>query len=145
MSGTAYGPQFPDQHDLYRAQDRPLEADQAGCSEPEYQRLVTERQQTELAYLTGYDAATVLAYNDFPAIAQRVAEREARREAEGAASRDAWAALTPAEQEAELARQDAEYEAHSAQLAAEAEVEDWYCAGYDAEAAEYDVEPEAGL
>jgi hypothetical protein len=28
---------------------------------------------------------------------------------------------------------------------AEAEVEDWYCADYDAEAAEYDVEPEAEL
>jgi hypothetical protein len=50
-----YGPQFPDEHDLYRAQDRPLEADQAGCGEAEYQRLVLERQQTELAYLTGYD------------------------------------------------------------------------------------------
>ncbi len=50
-----YGPQFPDERDLYRAQDRPLEADQAGRGEPEYRRLVLERQQTELAYLTGYD------------------------------------------------------------------------------------------
>jgi hypothetical protein len=50
-----YGPQFPDEHDLHRAQDRPLEAGQAGCSEAEYQRLVQERQQTELAYLAGYD------------------------------------------------------------------------------------------
>jgi hypothetical protein len=48
--------------------------------------------------------AEFLAYNDFPALARRVAERDARREAEGAASRAAWAALTPAEQEAELAR-----------------------------------------
>lgn len=65
----------------------------------------------------------VLAYNDFPAIAERVAEREARREAEGAASRAAWAALAPAEQEAELARQDAEAEAE-ADLHAEREIED---------------------
>src|SRR5580698_9263583 len=47
----------------------------------------------------------VLAYNDFPAIAQRVAEREARREAEGAASRAAYAAMTPQEVEAKLAEQ----------------------------------------
>ena len=50
-----YGPQFPDERDLYLAQDAPLEADRAGCSEAEYQRLVLERQQTELAYLAGYD------------------------------------------------------------------------------------------
>jgi hypothetical protein len=65
----------------------------------------------------------VLAYNDFPAIAQRVAEREAQREAEGGASRAAWAAPTPAEQEAGLARQDAEYGARSAELAAAAGAE----------------------
>jgi hypothetical protein len=50
-----YGPQPPDLHDLYLAQDAPLEADRAGCSEAEYQQLVLERQQTELAYLAGYD------------------------------------------------------------------------------------------
>ena len=50
-----YGPRFPDERDLYAAQDAPLEADRAGCSEAEYQRLVLERQQTELAYLAGYD------------------------------------------------------------------------------------------
>jgi hypothetical protein len=63
----------------------------------------------------------VEAHNDFPAIAQRVAERDAQREADGATSREAWAALTPAEQKAELARQDAEHEAEVAEYEAEAE------------------------
>jgi hypothetical protein len=40
--------------------------------------------------------------------------------------------------DAALAREDPEPEA-------ETEADDWYCADYDAEAAEYDVEPEAGL
>ena len=52
---SEYGPQFPDQDDLYRAQDKPLEADRAGSSETEYRQLVEERQQTELSYLAGYD------------------------------------------------------------------------------------------
>jgi hypothetical protein len=54
-----YGPQFPSLDDLHRAQDAPLEADRAGSGEAEYQRLVLERQQTELAYLAGYDRALV--------------------------------------------------------------------------------------
>jgi hypothetical protein len=81
----------------------------------------------------------VQAYNDFPAIDQRKAEREAQWEAEGAASRDAWAALTPAEQEAELARQDTEYEAHSAELAAEAEAEADLCAEREIEDPEAEI------
>jgi hypothetical protein len=53
------------------------------------------------------------AYNDSPAIAQRVTEREAKLEAKGAASREAWAALTPAEQEAAMAEQDAARDAEA--------------------------------
>ena len=41
--------------DVWRAQDAPREADRAGCSNAEYDRLVLERQQTEAAYLEGYD------------------------------------------------------------------------------------------
>jgi hypothetical protein len=51
----ACGPQLPDLHDLYRAQDAPCEANRAGCSDAVYDRLILERQQTEAAYLTGYD------------------------------------------------------------------------------------------
>jgi hypothetical protein len=50
-----YGPQFPDLNELYAAQDAPLEADRAGSGEAEHDRLVLERQQTELAFLAGYD------------------------------------------------------------------------------------------
>jgi hypothetical protein len=52
---TAYGPQFPAMEDVWRAQDAPPEADRAGCSNAEYDRLVRERRQTEAAYLEGYD------------------------------------------------------------------------------------------
>ena len=52
---AAYGPQFPTMEDVWRAQDAPLEADHAGCSNAEYDRLVLERRQTEAAYLKGYD------------------------------------------------------------------------------------------
>jgi hypothetical protein len=40
---------------LWAAQRAPYEADTAGCSDVEYDRLVLERQQTEAAYLTWYD------------------------------------------------------------------------------------------
>ena len=50
-----YGPRFPDMHELWAAQDAPLQAHQAGCSDADYDRLVLERQQTEAAYLHGYD------------------------------------------------------------------------------------------
>jgi hypothetical protein len=50
-----YGPQFPDMRELWAAQDAPLQAHQAGCSDLDYDRLVLERQQTEAAYLDGYD------------------------------------------------------------------------------------------
>jgi hypothetical protein len=52
---AACGPQFPTMEDVWRAQDAPLEADRAGCSNAEYDRLVLERRQTEAAYLEGYD------------------------------------------------------------------------------------------
>ncbi len=45
----------PDLADLYEAQDAPLEADRAGASEPEYQQLVAERQEAEIAFLEAYD------------------------------------------------------------------------------------------
>jgi len=56
-SGQAetYGPQLPSKAELWAAQDAPLEADRAGCSDAEYQRLLLERQQTEIAYREGYD------------------------------------------------------------------------------------------
>jgi hypothetical protein len=44
----------------------------------------------------------------------------------------------------EIAATNAEF-GKQAEAEAEAEAENWYCADYDAEAAEYDVEPEAGL
>lgn len=49
------GPRLPELHDLCRAQDAPCEANRAGCSDAVYDRLVLERQQTEAAYLAGYD------------------------------------------------------------------------------------------
>lgn len=49
------GPQLPSLHDLYLAQDAPCEANTAGCSDAVYDQLILERQQTEAAYLDGYD------------------------------------------------------------------------------------------
>jgi len=50
-----HGPSFPDIHALRAAQAAPCDADLAGCSDAEYDRLILERQQTEAAYLEGYD------------------------------------------------------------------------------------------
>ncbi len=58
----------------------------------------------------------VLAENDFSALAQRQAEREAQRESDGAESRAEWAALNQQEQEARLAEQDAALEAEVAEM-----------------------------
>ncbi|MGH3254822.1 MAG: hypothetical protein ACRDOU_05330 [Streptosporangiaceae bacterium] len=66
MTGAAYGPQFPDMEDVWRAQDAPAEADRAGCSAAEYDRLVLERQQTEAAYLEGYDRELLRAREAIP-------------------------------------------------------------------------------
>ncbi len=55
LAAETYGPQLPSLGDLYLAQDAPCEANAAGCSDAEYGRLVLERQQTEAAYLVGYD------------------------------------------------------------------------------------------
>lgn len=65
-STKAYGPQFPTMEDVWRAQDAPREADRAGCSNAEYDRLVLERQQTGLAYLEGYDRALLHAREAIP-------------------------------------------------------------------------------
>ena len=46
------GPQPPDLADLWRAQLAPF---QAGLSDADFERLVTERQQTEAAWLDAYD------------------------------------------------------------------------------------------
>jgi hypothetical protein len=54
-AGQICGPQLPSLQDLYLAQDAPCEANLAGCSDAVYDRLVLERQQTELAFLAGYD------------------------------------------------------------------------------------------
>lgn len=54
-STGVYGPQFPTLVDLHRAQDAPCAANLAGCSDRVYDHLVLERQQTEAAYLEGYD------------------------------------------------------------------------------------------
>jgi hypothetical protein len=51
-----YGPQLPSQADLWRAQDAPCIANEAGCTDAVYDRLVLERQQTEAAYLARIDA-----------------------------------------------------------------------------------------
>ena len=58
LPGPAYGPQSPDLADLYAAQDAPLEA---GLSNAEYERRLTERSQTEAAYLDAYDRDLVRA------------------------------------------------------------------------------------
>lgn len=50
-----YGPRLPELRDLHLAQDAPCEANRAGCSDVVYDRLILERQQTEAAYLAGYD------------------------------------------------------------------------------------------
>lgn len=52
LDSPAYGPQPPDRADLYTAQDAPLEAD---LSDAEYDRLLTERIQTEIAYKEACD------------------------------------------------------------------------------------------
>jgi hypothetical protein len=58
LPGPAYGPQPPDLADLYAAQDAPLEA---GLSNAEYDHRLTERSQTEAAYLDAYDRDLVRA------------------------------------------------------------------------------------
>ena len=63
---AAYGPQFPTMEDVWRAQDAPAEADRAGCSNAEYDRLVLERRQTEAAYLEGYDRDLLAAREAIP-------------------------------------------------------------------------------
>ena len=55
LDAEVYGPQFPTLEDLGRAQEAPCAANLAGCTDVEYDRLVLERQQTEAAYLEGYD------------------------------------------------------------------------------------------
>ena len=47
LDSRAFGPQPPDLADLYAAQDAPLRAD---LSDAEYDRLLAERIQTEIAY-----------------------------------------------------------------------------------------------
>ena len=54
---------------------------------------------------------------------QRHAEAEVQREAQAIVTNAAWGALTPEEQEAAIARADAEYEAHFAERVAEVEAE----------------------
>ena len=51
----AYGPHWPTLAELWAAQDAPLAAHEAGCSEAEYDRLLEERHQTEAAYLEASD------------------------------------------------------------------------------------------
>jgi hypothetical protein len=63
---TAYGPQFPAMEDLWRAQDATAEADRAGCTAAEYDRLVLERRQAEAAYLAGYDRELLRAREAIP-------------------------------------------------------------------------------
>lgn len=65
-SAEACGPDWPTMEDVWRAQDAPLEADRAGCNRAEYDRLVLERQQTELAYLEGYDRDLLRAREAIP-------------------------------------------------------------------------------
>ena len=58
LDSPAFGPQPPDRADLYAAQDAPLEA---GLSDAEFDRRLTERIQTEIAYMEAYDRETVRA------------------------------------------------------------------------------------
>ena len=76
LDTETYGPQFPTIEDLWHAQAAPYEADLAGCSDAEYDRLVLERQQTEAAYLEGYDR------NLMRALEADVADPEPEPEAE---------------------------------------------------------------
>ena len=50
-----YGPQPPDEHDLHRARERVLEADQAGASGAEVTQAQAGAQQTEAAYIQASD------------------------------------------------------------------------------------------
>lgn len=63
---TATGPRFPAMEDVWRAQDAQADADRAGCSAAEHDRLVAERQQTEAAYLEGYDRDLLRAREAIP-------------------------------------------------------------------------------
>jgi hypothetical protein len=49
------GPDFPDAEALWAAQAAPYDAWLACCSDAEYDRLVLERQQTEMAFREGCD------------------------------------------------------------------------------------------
>ena len=76
------------------------------------------------AHASGPEAAIARASGDMIAESiQRHAESEVVRDAQAVITGAAWAALTPKEQEASIARADAAYEAHFAQRAAEAEAE----------------------
>jgi len=66
MTAAADGPQFPDMEDVWRAQDATAEADRAGCTAAEYDRLVLERRQTEAAYLERYDRDLLRAREAIP-------------------------------------------------------------------------------
>jgi hypothetical protein len=50
-----HGPRPPAIGDLWAAQGAPHDANVSGCSDEEYDRLVLEKQQTELAYLEAHD------------------------------------------------------------------------------------------
>jgi hypothetical protein len=50
-----YGPRQPTRHDLWDAQAAPYDANLAGCSDAEYDRLVLQKQQTEAAYREAHD------------------------------------------------------------------------------------------
>jgi hypothetical protein len=63
---AACGPQFPDMEDVWRTQDAVADADRAGYSGAGYDRLVLERQQTEAAYLKGYDRELLRAREAIP-------------------------------------------------------------------------------
>lgn len=66
MTAAAFGPQWPTMEDLWRVQGAPIEADRTGCSDAEYDRLMRERQQTEAAYLEGYDRDLLRALEAIP-------------------------------------------------------------------------------
>ena len=66
MTAAAYGPQFPEMQDVRRVRDAVTEADRAGSSGPEYGRLLLERQQTDIAYLKGYDRSLLAAREAIP-------------------------------------------------------------------------------
>jgi len=51
----AAGPQLPSQADLWKAQDAPWIANDAGCTNAEFDRLRLEQHQTEAAYLARID------------------------------------------------------------------------------------------